>query len=63
MIFYCVVRSPAKLLGDLRPSVSHQSMRKKKDPLFPGSPIVLLDVGTKVIMPSFSALLAHSSCV
>lgn len=63
MIFYCVVGPSTELLGDLCPSVANQSVRKKKDPLFLGSPIVLLDVGTEVVMPSFSALLAHSSCV
>lgn len=63
MIFYRVVSPSAKLFGNLCPSISHQSMCKKQDPLFPRRPIVFFDVGTKMIMPSFSALLAHSSCV
>lgn len=58
MVFDGIISPSEQVLGDLSPPVADISMRQKKDPLFIVFPILFLDVGVEVIMPTLTTLLA-----
>ena len=61
MIFDGVIGSPIDVLGDDRPLVALHSVEDEEDPLFFLAPLVFLDCGVQVVVPSLTALLADTT--
>jgi len=63
MVLNRIVSPARQALRDLRPPIPHDPVREEQAPLLHGAPLVFLDVGTEVVVPSLAALLAHSACM
>lgn len=61
MVFYWVVSSSFNELCKHCPFVAIQFMKKKQNPLFTVTPLVLWDLRVQMIEPSFSALFSLSA--
>ncbi len=63
MIFNGIIGSTLQVFGNLSPLIAHDKMGQIKDPLFLIRPVLLLDIGVKMIMPSLSALFTDSTWI
>ena len=61
MILDGVVGPAVKDLGDLGPFVAYSSVIQKEEPLLLFTPLSLLNLRIKVIMPSLPALFSNST--
>jgi hypothetical protein len=63
MILNRVVSATFQKFGDFCPAVAEGAVGEKEHPLFMLAPLLLLDVGVEMVVPSFPALLAYSACM
>lgn len=61
MILDGVVSASVEVLGDLGPPVAEGLVGQEEQPLLVVAPVLLLDVGVEVVVPSLAALLADAS--
>lgn len=55
-----VVSASLEVLGDLCPAVTESLMSEEQQPLLLITPLLLLDVGIQMIVPTLSTLLADT---
>jgi hypothetical protein len=61
MILDGIVGAAGEMFGDFGPAVSQGPVRQEEDPFFEIAPVLLLDVGIQMVVPSFATLLADAS--
>lgn len=61
MIFYRVVGPTLDVCSYDGPLVALHTVKDKKDPLFFLTPLIFLDGGVKMVMPSLTALLTNTT--